>query len=482
VLPYPLAPSTWRRPTVARPLAIYVRVSRRGDRDDGRFHSPREQEARARAHAEARGHTTDGVYADIDVSGAIRPAERPEMGRLLEALDRGEVGGIAAFDLSRLSREPAHGDWLVRRVTDAGGLITTPDMPDDVTSATGEFQFGIMLQVARLYRRSAGERIETAKERAIRAGIPVSPTPIGYRKRADRTLEPDPETAPVVRELFERRAAGDGYGRLAELLAARTGRTWSRQAVAHILRNRLYATGRLQRGDVVSEVEAGALVDEPLWQAVQRAAPKPRPPRDPDARWLLSGLLRCGTCGRSLAPWVGSKAKRERPARRYRCQNRACRARASVDAGRAEKWVLLQTFAAVEGVAARSRAPDLSALEDDAARAERRLEQVLAPEARDALGDLWAADAKARRLERDDALARLGEARAAAEAPDVDLDLPDVWEGLSQHDRREALAALWKEIVVYPRAAEGTRIKFVARGPLSEAAVVLPVQRREAGP
>jgi hypothetical protein len=72
-------------PTAAGTVGIYVRVSRKGDREDERFHSPREQAERAAALAVAKGYVPGPVFEDIDVSGATAPADRPAMGELLEA-------------------------------------------------------------------------------------------------------------------------------------------------------------------------------------------------------------------------------------------------------------------------------------------------------------------------------------------------------------------------------------------------------------
>lgn len=473
------------------PIGIYVRVSRKGEREDDRFHSPREQEERAVALVRAKGYVPGPIFEDINVSGATPPAERPAMRALLTAIERQELGGVAAYSLDRLSREPSHGDDLVRRVTKAGGVVLTPDIPEAIDSPTGEFTFGMLLQVARLYRSQAGARFASAKERAIRAGIPVGPVPFGYRARPDRTLEPDPVAAPVVRELFERRAAGVGYTPLAALLDEKTGRTWTRQGVAGMLANRFYATGRLEYGDVVSDVTAEPLVDEPLWHAAQSAAPR-RPSRS-GGSWLLTGLVRCAACSHSLAPWTGAKRRRAdprrgrmgwvpvtRPPRRYRCVNRACTARASVDAERLEAWVLAQTALVGDELATRAEAPDLGALEEDVVKAEQRLEQVLAPEARDALGAMWAADVKARRAERDAALTALGEARQVAGVAERTMRLGDVWEDMDSEDRRSTLSLFWKAIRVGRPDNGGTPITLVARGPRAEADVVLPTEGGEA--
>lgn len=449
------------------PIGIYIRVSRKGDREDDRFHSPREQAERSEGLARARGFTPGPVFEDIDVSGATPPAERPAMGRLLTSIEAGELGGIAAYSLDRLSRDPAHGDELVRRVTKAGGVLLTPDMPEAIDSPTGEFTFGMLLQVAKLYRSQAGARFASAKERAILAGIPVGPPPIGYRSGADRRLELDPETAPLVRLLFERRSWGETYTPLANFLRDETGHPWTLSGVARILRNHLYATGRLTYGaELVSEHAAEPIVDEALWHAVQAVTPRPRPPRSADAGWLLTGLVRCAACEKALSSYLSGKDSRHR---RYRCRNRACEAKANVKADDLERLAFLQAVVVGNELATRTEAPDLGALEDAVAVAERRLSQVLTPETQDALGDAWPATVKARRLECDAALAALGEARGAAVVPARFLSLKDIWDDLDPLERREVMGLYWKVI----RVARGGGVKFVPRGLHGQSEVIL---------
>jgi DNA invertase Pin-like site-specific DNA recombinase len=422
-----------------KPLAIYVRVSRRGDREDDRYHSPSEQEARARAHASARGYATDGVFFDEDVSGGTHPTDRPAMARLLDAVRSREVGGIVAYSLDRLSRDPGHGDWLIREVTKHGGIVAAPDMPEDITSPTGEFTFGMLLGVARLYRRQAGARFDSAKEAATLAGIPVGPVPVGYRQQRDRTLEVDPATAPAIRELFVRRSRGDGLTPLAEYLAGQTGRRWTKQGVSAILANPLYRTGRLQYGDVTADVEAGTIVDDPTWYAAQNPNPTPRRPRNPDAKWLLTGIARCAGCGHSLAPWTGSSKQGSN--RRYRCPNRQCDVRASASADDLESIAVGYLFEHAEVLArAASDRPDLTDLEEQLDDAERRLAQATSPDAQDALGDAWTSTIRQRRAARDAAAEALGKARAKAGIDTDPITLPrEVWNSLDTATRRQTL-------------------------------------------
>ena len=180
-----------------------------------------------------------------------------------------------------------------------------------------------------------------------------------WGRRAHK-LEPDPDTAPVVRWMFSRRLAGHSTARITRALndaaipcpsAAdpgrnphRTGAAWTLRTVAAILGNPRY-TGRqvwnrqrtdfdladpanatlghkqvqrwnMPEGWVISKRPAHpALVSEADFIAAQDAT-APRGPASPAARrYLLAGLLACGRCGRRLeSAWSNG-----RPA--YRCRH-----------------------------------------------------------------------------------------------------------------------------------------------------------------
>ena len=186
-----------------------------------------------------------------------------------------------------------------------------------------------------------------------------------WGRRAHR-LEPDPETAHVVAWMFAQRLAGHSRARIARALndagvpcpsAAdpernphRTGKTWTLGTVTTILGNLRY-TGRqvwnrqrtdpvladpantslghktvqrwnLPGGWVISARPAHpALVSEADFIAVQdiSTARGPAPREGPTSpcrrRYLLAGLLTCGTCGRRMeSAWSNGK-----PA--YRCRH-----------------------------------------------------------------------------------------------------------------------------------------------------------------
>ncbi len=150
-------------------------------------------------------------------------------------------------------------------------------------------------------------------------------------KRCRRTsgrLEIDPETAPLVRAIFERYNNGESSTReLARWLGSQTGRSWTHQGIQHMLERELYAgtrtfgkvaTGRhvhVQDGVAVikkPDEEAGsvtpdvvrlsgwpAIIEPELFAAVQQKLRNGRSnAQHKDAAIVpLSGLCKCGLCG-----------------------------------------------------------------------------------------------------------------------------------------------------------------------------------------
>ena len=195
--------------------------------------------------------------------------------------------------------------------------------------------------------------------RLVDAGPHPNKVYASWGRRAHR-LELDPDTGPVVAWMFAQRLAGHSVARITRALndagipcpsAAdpkrnphRTGMAWTLRTVAAILANPRY-TGRqvwnrqrtdfelvdpantglghrpvqrwnLPTGWVISARPAHpAIVSEADYIAVQQAS-APRGPAGPATRrYLLAGLLACGTCGRRLeSAWSNGK-----PA--YRCRH-----------------------------------------------------------------------------------------------------------------------------------------------------------------
>lgn len=451
-----------------KPVDVYVRVSRVGGREH--LMSPEEQERDARNFASSHGLAVGKVLTDLDKSGGT--LARPGLQEALERVERKVSGGIVVAYLSRASRDTRQGLDLLDAITRTGGVVFAPNLPD-YTTADGKMQTTIQLAIDAGYRERKGEEFERAKENAINNGIPVHTRPaVGYRARADRRLEPDPHVAALVRQVFERRAAGEGpavLGRFLEANGVTTSQgsaTWSKQAVYGLLSNRVYL-GELSYGDPPRYVNPAAhepIVDLATFQAAQSPNGRLAPPRSEGGGYLLAGLLRCSACRYCLQGTVTSRGKRI-----YRCTRThaggVCSAPARIDATTIEEkavaafWKLTRDLEA-EGT--KDTAGDLAELEADLARAETRFRQSLSPEIQEASGGgpEWAAMVREAREARDVAADLLGRARAAARSeavPDTET-LRSAWERMSTQERRELLGLRFHvlalhhdhRLVVYP--------------------------------
>lgn len=428
-----------------------IPVGRKSSGEDD-ANSRARQDAATRRWAEAEGVELAPLVWEANVSGSKSWRDRG-LGEAIARVAAGEAAGIVVEEQSRLSRESMLATAEVWEALERAGarLVCTAE-GIDTAKGDHELSFAIRAALAREQWKQYARRMADVKARKLADGIALGPMPVGYRKGSDGRAELDPQTAPVIRELYERRAAGDGYEKLARVLDEKVpksnGKKWSRQAVAFILANPLYMTGRLHYGELVSEWDSGAIVDAPLWHAVQRAA---APARPRSRRWLLTGLTVCGACGSCMEPMVsrpggpGTKAYG-----RMACKNRSCESRLSVSMIRLEDYVLSTLWATLGTRVAQSADDvDLTPLEQAVERTARRLEQVQSPDAMDALGDAWAANVKERRLEHETALAELGEARVAAGEPSGDvIDLRERWDDLSVEERREQLGRYCVERVI----------------------------------
>jgi DNA invertase Pin-like site-specific DNA recombinase len=205
------------------------------------------------------------------------------------------------------------------------------------------------------YLKDLGRRTLNGMLDAARAGFWTGQKPpFGYkvvytlgdhggRKRKSGRLVIDEDTAPIVRELFDRAAAGESTRDLTRWLSARTGRRWSRRGVQKLLQKEIY-TGtrvfggrhrgkhaRLQDGvaveiqtpdddpddetfddedqeakdepvTVVRLTVCPAIIDVETFQRVQaRLANPPTRSRKKNVPLNpLSGLCRCGPCGSAM--------------------------------------------------------------------------------------------------------------------------------------------------------------------------------------
>lgn len=438
---------------------IYVRVSSVGTRDRDSASYQTEDEQRAKGEAYATKHDIDvvGVYSDIDVSGAR--FDRDGLGQVMELADAGAIDAVIVYDVSRLGRNLRGILEAVDQLSAKGVALLSTYENVDRSTTDGELHFGMVALIAQHQRSRLADHLEASKANARRRGVLVGPTPFGYQRSADATLEPHPAEAQVVVDMYAARAAGETFAQLAARMDAvkltRTGRPRSATAASKLIRNPIY------RGELPGGAAGPPLVTDDAWYAAQGDGPVRR--RSMNHDFLLRGIATCGTCG---GPMVGSAyggVTSSVPV--YVCRARSrpeperCASGPVITAARLEPWVIGH----VEALAARvevGETVDSSALvrraEEVAAQAERDVRSWMQDaRTRDLVGEAAWYDELEQRIATRDA-AKTAEASALAErASGAAL----TWRE-AQADG-EALAAYLRSAIVHLRVSRG-------RGPVDE--------------
>jgi site-specific DNA recombinase len=283
--------------------AVYARVSQDNE-ETGR--SVREQETEAREICERQGWDVTEVYTDNDRSASrFATKDRPEWRRLLRGLDSGGFDIIVLWEPSRGSRDL--GDWIgfLDRCRNRGILIHvvshrhTYDMAvsrdwktlaeDGVSSAHESNQ--------------TSDRVRRGKADMARNGMPDGRVTFGYQRsykiRKNKLVvdeqQPDRDTAPIVREVFERIVRGDPIS----VIAADLGMT--RNRVRRIATNKAFIGIRHYRGED-HRATWPALVTEDQFYAAARVLSDPirKTTRPGRAKHLLSYLATCAVCDAKL--------------------------------------------------------------------------------------------------------------------------------------------------------------------------------------
>ncbi len=309
------------------PAALYARVS--SERQDVDL-SVSAQLRALKDYARANGYSVARQYIDEAESGRV--ADRPQFREMIEEGSKAKApfDVILVWKFSRFTRKREHAVAFKSMLRRKGiRVVSITEQAED--NATGRLLEGIIESVDEFYSENlAQEVVRGMREAASRGFFLGSISPFGYRRvkvsdgaKERPTLEVDPATAPVVREVFEKSLRGSGLKEICKELNDRgvtnRGKRWYKGTLHYVLRNEAYTGtavwGRTSKGEKAQDpvrVEGAwpALVSRELFDAVQKAmrerAPKVQKPARVGSRFLLSGLLKCGVCGR---PYIGQGAK-----------------------------------------------------------------------------------------------------------------------------------------------------------------------------
>lgn len=450
----------------------YVRVSRVGGRSGDAFISPGEQKEKVRAWAKAHGHTIAKWHEDLDQPGS--KANRPGLIAAMDRIEAGKTQGLVVARLDRFGRSVQDSANLLARIRAADGILCTVAESIDTSGYMGKFLADLFAALGELELARIRENWNAARKSAVARGIHVSgKVPTGYRRNAERILEPDPVTAPIVHELFVRRGAEVSWAQLARFLEEKGVITpwdneyWTVASVASLVRNRVYL-GEARAGSIVNPDAHEPIVSLAEWNAANRARGV-APVRSGRSTGVLAGILRCGGCSYAM------KAKQSRTRHgkefvEYNCKpdkaGGRCPSPAAVKATVIEPFVTERLFAFAKGAAGQTTEEhgDEQRIVDAIAAEEAELEAALDGRLAEALGGAYSV-AFLRTVERRstnvEALREeLAEVQSKRVPVDLDADLEKVWDDLNVEQRRRVLHSVFDSVFVWRTPERGRNGKF----------------------
>lgn len=423
-----------------------IRVSEIGGRNGDRFHSPDIQRERIERDCANHGLELAEIIEELDVSGGKPLQARKGLSRALAAVESGQIHAIVFAYRDRVDRSIDTASELCRRMDQAEGLLIADGRVITHATHDGWRQATFESFLNEDQRRAISAKMLDVHRRSISRGVAPFRLPLGYRRRDDGVAEPDPETAALAVEAWERRAAGESLPVIRAWLIDEGARL-SLNTVTRMLQSRFYL-GELhyKRAGVVPNLRAHEpLIDPDTYARAQlrRGELRGRHAKSPHLLARL-GVLRCG-CGTRMSL---SARGQGRTGAYYRCSNRECSARVTIDARIAEEAVTkavkdaLRTAQGRASIAesAQEAVPRLERAQDDLDSALRVFALTGAenePAAVERIADLVKV--------RDDARAevdRIGPDRAET------INLVDDWERLTLDERRDIIRATIRSATV----------------------------------
>jgi DNA invertase Pin-like site-specific DNA recombinase len=278
---------------------IYARYSS----DNQTENSIEGQLRECKAFAKNKNIAVAGSYIDRALSA--KTDARPDFQRMIKDSGKKVFDVIIVWKLDRFARnryDSAHYKSILRK----NGVKVI-----SATEAISEGAEGILLEsllegLAEYYLVELGLKVSRGlTENALKTLHNGGVVPYGLTVDNERRYQPDPLTAPVVREIFERYADGESVAEIRKSLSERGVKTktggdqLNYNSIRNMLQNRKYLGEYRYGGQIVPDAYPAVVSLELFNRAQERLQKNKRTPAKSKAKvdYLLTTKLCCGKCG-----------------------------------------------------------------------------------------------------------------------------------------------------------------------------------------
>ncbi|RHH70125.1 MULTISPECIES: recombinase family protein [Vagococcus] len=311
--------------------AIYVRVSTNEQAEEG--YSIDEQIDKLKKFCEVKDWQVANIYKDPGFTGSN--IDRPGLKKLINDVENKKIETVLVYKLDRLSRSQKDTLFLIEDVFGINNTnFVSLNENFDTSTPFGKAMIGILAVFAQLEREQIKERMTMGKIGRAKAGKAMSWhwAPFGYTHKDDSYEVVDLE-AQIVKQIFHDYLSGISITKLRDKMndEGHIGKdiAWSYRTIRQTLDNPTYA-GYTKYKDQIFPGNHEAIVSKEVYDEVQKqleirqkeAYKKNNNPRPFQAKYLVSGLVRCGHCGAALGLHQYAKKKDGTRTKIYKCHSR----------------------------------------------------------------------------------------------------------------------------------------------------------------
>lgn len=327
-----------------RALGI-VRVSSQEQAKDERYSIPH-QKAHIAEECHRKGLDLVHVLEFVQSGARVLRSTSREREIILNFISQNDIEVVIVHELDRLARSMLDTLLFVDELNKRKIVFMSVHDGFDTSTPQGQLQMQILAAFAEYFRAQLASKVLGGMTERAAQAKPMGRRPFGYRFGKDSYVI-DEEEAAVVRWIFNAYVKENmGLRAIAEALnkqGLRTpaGMAWSHVSVRQILDHEIY-TGTFKWKNICLIDAVPKIIDRELFDQAHNRRKRKRElgGRSQNTTHLLSGLLRCGTCG---GPLVGTMRNHKYRAASgdthiytyhfYRCQNYVSRGRSTCPAG-----------------------------------------------------------------------------------------------------------------------------------------------------
>ena len=278
-------------------------------------------------YAEKNGITVVGTY--IDRAYSAKTDDRPDFQRMIKDSGKKIFDVVLVWKLDRFARNRFDAVNYKYQL-EKNGVHLVSAMEPISQGPEGIMVESMLIGMAEYYSAELALKVARGeRENALQCKYNGGVVPLGFTiGKEDRLYHIDPETAPIVQEIFTRYADGATMKEVMQYLVESgfttvRGRKIDLNFIARLLKNRKYI-GEYSYRHIVTPGGIPAIVPQDLFDRVQqrleanRKAPARHKAEDD---YLLTTKLFCGTCGAMMVGESGTSASKGRKYHYYRCVN-----------------------------------------------------------------------------------------------------------------------------------------------------------------